>query len=295
MKNRLKPYAQLCLCGLVIFLLNVSFTAAGEENNIPNGNKKDDTSSDTQTRVSPHTSQRAQITGRPLPDSKKFITQIMRKLDDLYRGDQSQSTMTIKVKTAHYTRTMKMDSWSLGKHYSLLRILKPKKERGTATLKAKDNLYIYLKKTDRTIKVSSSMMGNPWMGSHFTNDDLVRHTRFSRDFDVTQNTSQNPNHYVFTLVPKPQTPVVWGKIKITILKDSLLPVEQLFYDEDGNKSRIQKFGDFKRVGDRGIPHKMVMAPLGEDEGEYTEVVIESINFNVKLHPGFFSIHKLRSL
>ncbi len=68
----------------------------------------------------------------------------------------------------------------------IARILEPKKERGSATLKAGNELFTYLSKTGRTIKISGTMMGASWMGSHFTNDDLVRETRLSDDYTAVQ-------------------------------------------------------------------------------------------------------------
>lgn len=114
--------------------------------------------------------------GEPPHDSDEFPVYVMNKIDDQYRGGMSHGTMTMKVKTKHWTREMTLESWTLGKSYSLMRILKPKKEKGSATLKAKNDLFTYLSKTGRTIKITSGMMGGSWMGSHFTNDDLVRHT-----------------------------------------------------------------------------------------------------------------------
>ena len=121
---------------------------------------------------------------RPDPDSPGFPAYAMQKLDDLYRGASSQGVMEMNVKTKHWTRKMSAESWSLGKDYTLVRILRPRKEKGTATLKAKNNLFIYLNKTGRTIKITSGMMGGSWMGSHFTNDDLVKHSRMSRDYTI---------------------------------------------------------------------------------------------------------------
>ena len=237
----------------------------------------------------------------PDPGSPKFPTYVMNKVDDQYRGAKSHGVMSMVVKTKHYERTMSLESWSLGKDHSLVRILEPKKERGTATLKADKTLYTYLSKTDRTIKITSAMMGGAWMGSHFTNDDLVHDSRLADDFTVKQLKSpEDPkDQYRFELRAKPDAAVVWDKIEVTVRKSDLQPLSEIFFDEKGRKVRILEFSEHKTIGDRTMPMRMVMKPLDDKgeytSGEYTEVKWDSIDFDVKLKKSFFSIQNLKSL
>ncbi len=229
----------------------------------------------------------------PDPGSPEFPVYVMNRIDDQYRGARSHGVMSMKVKTKRYERTMSLESWSLGKDYSLVRILEPKKERGTATLKADKTLYTYLSKTDRTIVISSAMMGGAWMGSHFTNDDLVHDTRLADDFTI-QRVKSPDDRYKFELIPKPKAAVVWGKIEIVVRKTDLQPLSQRFFDEKGKAVRILEFSDHRPSGDRVMPMKMVMKPL-DGSGEYTEVVWTKIDFSVKLKKSFFSIQNLKSM
>jgi hypothetical protein len=233
----------------------------------------------------------------PDPDSKEFITYVMNKIDDQYRRNNSHGIMEMEVKTKHWTRTLSMEAWSLGRDYSLVRILKPKKEKGTATLKAKNALFTYLSKTGRTIKISSGMMGGSWMGSHFTNDDLIKHTRLVEAFDIKktfEGKQAGVDIYRFTLIPHPDAPIVWGKIVITVRQSDLEPLSQLFFDEDGKKVRILEFFDHKEMEGIIMPFKMVMKPL-DGSGEYTKVQWKKIDFGVKLKKSYFSIQRLRSM
>jgi outer membrane lipoprotein-sorting protein len=229
----------------------------------------------------------------PSPDSPEFGAYVMGRIDDMYRGDSSQGVMEMKVQTKHYKRSMTMESWSMGKDYSLVRILRPRKEKGTATLKAKNDLFIYLNKTSRTIKITSGMMGGSWMGSHFTNDDLVRHSRMSRDYGI-KLTSRDDKVYVFTLQAKPDAPVVWDKLIVTVRQADLQPLSQQYYDEDGSKVRVMTFSDHKKFGKRMVPQKMTMKQM-DKPGEFTELTLKRIDFDVKLTKGFFSLQKLKSL
>jgi outer membrane lipoprotein-sorting protein len=229
----------------------------------------------------------------PDPSSPEFPAYVMEKVDDLYRGGSSHGVMEMKVKTKHWSRSMTMESWSKGKDYSMMRILRPRKERGTATLKAKNNLFIYLNKTSRTIKITSGMMGGSWMGSHFTNDDLVKHSRMSRDYTI-KLTSKTDKLYHFTLKAKRDAPVVWDKLKVTVRKADLQPLQQEYYDEDGRKGRVMTFTEHKKIGGRVVPQKMTMRPTNKP-GEYTQLTLKRIDFDVKLNKSFFSLQKLKSL
>jgi hypothetical protein len=222
------------------------------------------------------------------PNSPEFARYVLEKVDD----------MEMKIKTKHWTRTLELESWSLGEDYSLVRILKPKKEKGSATLKAKNDLFTYLSKTGKTIKITSGMMGGSWMGSHFTNDDLVRNSRLSRDFKVklifNGPEKDGTEVYRFKCVPKPDVPVVWDKIVVTVRQSDLQGIRQSFYNEEGKKVRMMIFSNHKEVDGRVLPTRMVVKPL-DGSGEYTRVTIKEIKFNVKIGKDFFSIQKLKAI
>ncbi len=233
----------------------------------------------------------------PSPNAPGFALYVMNKLDDQFRGNKSHGVMNMKVHTKRWDRQISLESWTLGKNYSLMRILSPRKEKGTATLKAKDQLYTYLNKTSRTIKITSGMMGGSWMGSHFTNDDLVRHSRLSRDFHIGKTVKDKldgQDAYRFTLTAKPDAAVVWGKIVVTVRQSDLQPLRQVFYDEDGAKVRQLSFSYIKEIGGKTLPTKMVMKPL-DGSGEYTQVSWDKLDFGVKLKKRFFSLQRLKSI
>lgn len=233
----------------------------------------------------------------PDPGSPEFGVYVMETIDDMYRGNKSHAVMEMEVQTEHWKRTLELEAWSLGEDYSLIRILEPKKERGTATLKAKGDLFTYLSKTGRTVKITSGMMGGSWMGSHFTNDDLVRDTRFSRDFDIALKSDGDEGGtriYRFTITPKPDTPVVWGKIDVTVRQSDLQPLEERFFDEDGEPVRVMKLSKIETLDGKKMPTEVVVRPL-DGSGEFTRVTWKTVDFRVELEPAFFSLRKLKSL
>ena len=132
----------------------------------------------------------------------------------------------------------------------MITILEPTKEVGTVTLKVDNNIWNYLPKVDRVMKVPAGMMGGSWMGSHVSNDDLVRENRFSEDFDTrvihTPTDGNTERIYEIELVPKEDTAVVWGKI-VTRSREDLLPLDVKYYDEDGTPKRVDTFERRTRV------------------------------------------------
>jgi outer membrane lipoprotein-sorting protein len=221
--------------------------------------------------------------------------EIIDEIDRILRGDSSHGVATMQVVTEHWERSVTMEVWSLGTDYSLVRVTAPAREAGTATLKAKDDIWNYLPKVDRTIKIPAAMMMGSWMGSHFTNDDLVKESRLVEDYDIElayEGEREGDEVWEFRLTPKPEAPVVWGRIEYRVRKRDKMPLWARYYDEDGRLARTLAFGDFRRMGERLVPAAMKMVP--EDEpGESTSVQYESLDFDVELDSSFFSLQALK--
>ena len=221
------------------------------------------------------------------------VEALLRGTDDLLRGESSVATMVMEVKTDRYERTVKMQAWTQGTDRSLVRILEPAKEQGISTLKVDDNIWNYLPKVDRVMKVPASMMSGSWMGSHITNDDLVRESRFSEDFSATilERPTGSTGRYVVELVPKPDAPVVWGKIRATF-QANRLPTSVEYFDESGALVRTMSYSGYREVGGRQIPLEFRVVPA-DAPGEYTLMRYEEISFDAAIPEGTFSLQALR--
>jgi len=227
----------------------------------------------------------------------KRAKDILREIEDMWRGTSSHSVLTMQVKTAHYTRDMRMEGWSKGKDKTLVRLLSPLKDKDTATLKSGNDIYSYLPKTDRTIKLTSSMMTGSWMGSHFTNDDLVKESRMEEDYDPSISYEGNRDGMdiiEFTLVPKPEAAVVWGKIVAIVLAKDYMPLKYYYYDEEINIARTMTFSRFEMLGGKIRPKAMKVVPADKPD-EYTELVYEELELNIRLEDHFFSISSLKRM
>jgi len=221
--------------------------------------------------------------------------QILDRVDDLFRGKSSKGIMTMKIDTAHWTRTLKVEWWSQGKDKALMRILKPEKEKGTATLRVGNDIWNYLPKVNRIIKLPSSMMSASWMGSHFTNDDLVKESRMAEDytFELSFRGERDGREILeVTCHPKPDAAVVWGKVLVVVRPVDYLPLKILYYDEDMHLARTMHFSNIGLLGDRTLPRVMRMVPEDKPD-EMTEITYEKMAFDLDLPAQTFSIRSLK--
>lgn len=220
---------------------------------------------------------------------------LLDRVDDLFRGASSHGRMTMKITTAHWHRELTVEFWSEGKEKSLMRILAPKKERNTKTLKVGRNIWNYLPKVKRIIKLPSSMMAASWMGSHFTNDDLVKESRMADDytFEVSRRWEENDNQLAeITLLPKPEAAVVWGKVVLTIRLNGFMPKRILYYDEDFELVRTMTFSNYRKLGGRLLPAVSRIVPADKPD-EITEIHYKEMAFDMPLKSDIFSLRELQ--
>lgn len=222
---------------------------------------------------------------------------IMERVDRLLRGDSSHGVASMEVVTEHWERTVTMELWSLGTDYSLVRVQAPAKEAGTATLMADDDIWNYLPKVDRTIKVPVSMMAGSWMGSHFTNDDLVKESQIVEDYDIEMafdGERDGTSVWEFRLTPRDEAAVVWGYVEFQVRQSDTVPLWARYYDEDGGLARTMRYSEFRSFGGRTVPFVMEMYP--EDKpGERTTVRYQELEFDIEIDRSFFSLQNLKRL
>lgn len=219
------------------------------------------------------------------------VDQLMAAMDDLYQGQSNRATMTMHIETEHFNRSLTVQSWSKGKDHALMKILAPIKEKGTTTLKAGNEMWNYLPKINRVIKVPSSMMGAGWMGSHFTNDDLLKENRYSDDYDchISQRAATTTT---IACTPHADAALVWGRVDIRLQQDSQLPEQVIYFDEDLNPTRSMTFSKVATMGGRLLPTQLEVT-VAEKPGERTLVIYDSIEFNVAIDDSMFTIMALK--
>lgn len=215
---------------------------------------------------------------------------ILKKMDELFRSQSSISTMKMQIITPNWRRTLEMQSWTMGMDDTFIRVLSPRKDRGVATLKIDKEMWNYFPKINKVIKVPPSMMMGSWMGSDFTNDDLVREVSLVQEYQVSKKIEGD--NYRLTLTPKQNTVTVWGKIEFIVNQQTLLPIEQSYFNEKGDKVRSMKFSDIRDFNGKKMPAIMTMIPLNK-AGHKTVIEYVEAEFDIKLGDNVFTLRNLQ--
>lgn len=219
------------------------------------------------------------------------LSALIREIEDQHTGRSSIATMGMEVRTEHWQRKLKMKAWSLGRDHFLIRILAPAKEKGVSTLKIAREVWNYLPKIDRTIKVPPSMMGGAWMGSHITNNDLVKAAKIDEDY-IFKLRTEDDETWTVDCIPKPDAAVVWGKIVYRVEKARRVPLEVDYYDEEQVKVRTIRFDQVAVIGARTVPLRMTIVPLDKPD-EQTIFTYQDLAFDMPMERHFFSLGNLQ--
>ncbi len=221
--------------------------------------------------------------------------EIIKRQDDLMRGDTLRGKYAMQVITPGWQRTLELDVWSEGRDKTFIRILSPAKEAGVGTLRIKENMWNYLPKVERTIKVPPSMMLQPWMGSDFCNDDLVKESSLVNDY--THNIlGEEETHlgiaYKIELIPKPEAAVTWGKLIFLVRKDGFVPLREEYYNEHGKLIKVLEYSEIKQMPDRVIPTFWKMTSVTK-EGRQTVIEVKEAEYNLPIDEDVFTLANLK--
>ncbi|MDR0559800.1 MAG: outer membrane lipoprotein-sorting protein [Prevotellaceae bacterium] len=222
-------------------------------------------------------------------------TEIVKRADENSRGENLYSEITMTIVRPTWSREIGVKSWSKGDDYSLTVITSPAKEKGQAFLKRQKDLWNWQPSIGRMIKMSSSVMGQSWMGSDFTNDDMVRQTSIVNDFDhkLEQNETVNGAEcYKITLIPHEDAAVVWGKIIMWVSKDNFIELKVENYDEDMKLVNTMIGYDVKQFGSRKLASRMEMIPADKPSQKTVMTVIKN-DFDIQLNESFFSQQNMK--
>jgi outer membrane lipoprotein-sorting protein len=221
--------------------------------------------------------------------------EIIERVDQNMRGESSYAEMTMTIERPRYTRDVSMRAWSLGTDYSLIKITEPARDEGTAYLKRDNEIWNYVPNIDRTIKMPPSMMSQSWMGSDFTNDDLVRESSVIEDYEhsiLREETYMGRDCWVLELIPKPEAPVVWGKVWVWVDKQEYIELRIENYDQRNELASTIELTDIQVMGGRTLPATMILTPADKPDHK-TILEYEEIEFNVDVNTSFFSLQNMR--
>ncbi|GBD93570.1 hypothetical protein BMS3Abin05_01154 [bacterium BMS3Abin05] len=232
------------------------------------------------------------VTGRSYAETPR---EIVKKANDLWYGKSSISEGTMTVIKPTWTRKISTKAWMLEPDYALILITGPAKDKGIVTLKRKNELWNWIPAIQRVIKIPPSMMLQPWMGSDFTNDDLVRESSIVNDYTQSLIGEEKINGYEcykIKLMPKPEAGVVWEKVIMWISKKSYMELKTEYYGEEGKLVKTLTGSKIKKMGGRILPSYWEMIPANKP-GHKTVLDYKTIRFNVNIKPSFFSLQNMK--
>lgn len=223
--------------------------------------------------------------------------EIVRKANEKMRGNTMQAELIIRTIRPTWSREMQCKTWMKGNQLAMILIQSPAKDKGIAFLKRKKEVWNWMPALERNIKLPPSMMSQNWMGTDFTNDDLVKESSIVEDYDHSiagDTVIQNRECYIIWMVPKPEAAIVWSKVIICIDKKDFLELHSRFYDEDGQLGNTMNSYDIKMMHDRIIPTRFEMIPA-DKKGQKTEMVYKNIQYNKAIDENFFTTEKMKIL
>lgn len=222
-------------------------------------------------------------------------TEIIRRADANRRGNSSYSEMKMTIVRPTWQHEIAFKAWSKGSDYSLAVITAPAKEKGQAFLKRQKELWNWQPTIGRMIKMSSSVMSQSWMGSDFTNDDLMRESSVVEDYTHHldgSETVRGSDCYKLTLMPREEAAVVWGKVVMWVSKDRFVEIRSEFYDEDAVLVNVIDGYDIKQFGQRYLPSRMEVVPADKPQ-QKTVMDVLKYEFDQPIDDSFFSQQNMK--
>lgn len=224
-------------------------------------------------------------------------TEIIKKADEKIRGKTNTSVMEMDIIRPTWKRSISMKSWGRGNEFSMTYITAPAKDKGQVFMKRNTEMWNWMPAIGRMIKIPASMMSQGWMGSDYTNDDILKESSIVVDYThkiVLEETVDGYETYKIEMTPKEDAAVVWGKVYKWITKDEFIQIKSEYYDEDDNLVKSDFSYDFKIMDGRLIPTRMEIIPADE-EGKKTVVYIKESKFDIELPESFFSQQKMKRI
>ncbi len=220
---------------------------------------------------------------------------IVQQMEELTRGSTQVATYRLIIVRPDWERTLQFDTWSEGTHRSFIRITAPAKERGVSFLKIGREMWQYVPRISRIIKLPPSMMMQSWMGSGFTNDDLARESSLVRDYEHTLAATIDTlggRAYHLSLVTRPEAPVAWARVEFWVRTDDYVPLKAEFFNERNERVRTLTYSDIRTIGGRTIPVRM---ELVEDRwpDRKTVMIVDETRFDVPIGDDIFTQSNLR--
>ncbi|MBI9066297.1 MAG: outer membrane lipoprotein-sorting protein [Salinivirgaceae bacterium] len=221
--------------------------------------------------------------------------EIIKKADDKFQGNSNKSEMSMSIIRPAYTRTIEFKNWSLDRDYFMTIVTAPAKDKGQVFMKHQNDMWNYMPAINRMIKLPPSMMSQGWMGSDYSNDDLVKQSSIVVDYDHTIAKSETINDhdcFKIVMIPHEDANVVWGKVIVWVDKALFIMHKSEYYDEEEYLVRTEIGKDIKVFDGRELPSIIEIIPADE-EGHKTIIQIKSMDFDMDIKQSFFTQQNMK--
>jgi hypothetical protein len=221
--------------------------------------------------------------------------EIVQRTEDKMRGKTSQATIVVKTIRPNWTREMRLKTWMKGNDYSTILITSPARDKGIVFLKRKKEVWNWMPSIEKIIKLPPSMMSQSWMGTDFTNDDLVKESSLVTDYNHAfgnDTTIDSRDCFQIVMTPKSDAAVIWGKLITCIDKEKMVQLHARFYDESNDLINIMNAYEVKMMDGRLIPTRFEMIPANK-RNQRTEMKYELVIFNRIIDESLFTTEKMR--
>jgi outer membrane lipoprotein-sorting protein len=223
---------------------------------------------------------------------------IIKKADEKFNGEKSSMmVMTMTIIRPTWQRSVEFKNWSLGRDYALTLITAPARDLGQTFLKRGNEMWNWNPSINRLIKLPPSMMSQGWMGSDYTNDDVLKESSVVNDYTheiIGEEMVLERLCYKIKMVAKENAAVIWGHQVRWVDKIDFLILKAELFDEDGALVRTETGSEIKIMDGRAIPTKLELVPA-EDPGNKTVVLIKEIKFNIPVQESFFSQQNMKNV
>ncbi len=216
---------------------------------------------------------------------------LVNHVENLYISRGSHAIATIQIRKEDFSRNMKVEIWTKGRDRFLIRILEPPKERGISTLRVGSNIWNYFPNIDKVMRIPPALLGDSWMGSHFTYDDLLKEVDIAKDYTLKVKDIRGDT-VIITAIAKDDAAVVWDRLEYHILLSKKLPLKVIMMDEEGRPVKVMTFHRPRKIKGRWIPMEIVVKPADNPQ-EYTRIIYEKLQLDINVPDRYFTLRYLR--
>jgi len=220
--------------------------------------------------------------------------EILQKIDENTIAGNRSATTTMIVHGRRSDRTMKAKSWIEGSEKSFSEYLAPAREKGTKMLKLGDQLWMYSPQSDRIIRIAGHMLRQSMMGSDFSYEDMLEDRSLVATYSAEVLGSESFRErdcWVLKLTANVED-VAYHSRKIWVDKDRMLALREDRFAKSGKVLKTAEILEVFQVDQRWYPKRMVFKDA-LSKGKGTELIIESIEFDVEISKPIFSKAALR--